>query len=169
MKSPKPLPSWGNRNSRPLSLPLSLPPAPPPASSLRNKPRQSPGGLPPTHLPGRLRRTGQLRPAPPGAPVTSAQGGPAQAPCRSPKAARWAPILPALIPPCVTCQGISFWVPEQRVGGTSVRETAWHHVTQKRSKAQECCLQEECLPSPVGTKGDGTRRETALGSTLGPP
>lgn len=39
----------GNRDSWSLSLPLSLPPAPPPASSLRNKPCQSPGGLPPTH------------------------------------------------------------------------------------------------------------------------
>ena len=101
-------PSVGGEPGQSVALPATVSTS---SSSSRFKPQKQalsePWGLAPdSPSPGRLRRTGQLRPAPPGAPVfPGTRVALHKLPAGSPEAARCGSDFPALIPPCVTRQG----------------------------------------------------------------
>ena len=126
------------------------------SSSSRFKPQKQAlsepwGPAPDSPSPGRLRRTGQLRPAPPGAPVfPGTRVALHKLPAGSPKAARCGSDFPALIPSCVTRQGISFWGP---------RAAGRVHICQgegvaprdpKRSGPRNAVSKTSVCPAPCG-------------------
>lgn len=146
------------------------------SSSSRFKPQKQalsePLGLAPdSPSPGRLRRTGQLRPAPPGAPVfLGTRVALHKLPAGSPEAARCGSDFPGTNPSvCHTPRGLVSGVPEQRGGGHICQGDCVAPRDPKCSGPRNALSKRSVCPAPCREESRWELPGNSLNSTLGPP